>query len=216
MPDPEKSRPEPIPRGARQVIPPVGSPDAAPAAISMPSDEAVLAGMGSGDASAASEFVRRFERRVYGLTLSILRDRGGAEEAAQETFVRAWKHASGFDPRRGSVAAWLLTIARNTSINMLLSRRAAPVDPDVLLGLSEDRLDGGGRGEMAFEDAQPLREAVRRLPADQRRALVLAVFYGFTAREMSELDEVPLGTVKTRIRAALMKLRSELGVGDGS
>jgi RNA polymerase sigma-70 factor (ECF subfamily) len=182
----------------------------------MPSDEAVLAGMGSGDASAASEFVRRFERRVYGLTLSILRDRGGAEEAAQETFVRAWKHASGFDPRRGSVAAWLLTIARNTSINMLLSRRAAPVDPDVLLGLSEDRLDGGGRGEMAFEDAQPLREAVRRLPADQRRALVLAVFYGFTAREMSELDEVPLGTVKTRIRAALMKLRSELGVGDGS
>ena len=65
-------------------------------------------------------------------------------------------------------------------------------------------------------DAEPLREAVRRLPEPQRRALVLAVFYGFTAREMSDLDGVPLGTVKTRIRSALMKLRSELGVGDGS
>ena len=194
----------------------MGSPDAAPAAISMPSDEAVLAGMGSGDAASASEFVRRFERRVYGLTLSILRDRGAAEEAAQETFVRAWRHASGFDPLRGSVAAWLLTIARNASINMLPSRRAAPVDPEVLLGLSEDRLDGGGRRGVAFEDAEPLRDAVRRLPDEQRRAVVLAVFYGFTAREMSELDDVPLGTVKTRVRAALMKLRSELGVGDGS
>lgn len=57
---------------------------------------------------------------------------------------------------------------------------------------------------------------MRRLPEEQRRALVLAVFYGFTAREMSELDDVPLGTVKTRIRLALMKLRTELGVGDGS
>ena len=194
----------------------MGSPDAAQAAISIPSDEAVLAGLGSGDAAAASEFVRRFERRVFGLTLSILRDRGAAEEAAQETFVRAWRHASRFDPRRGSVAAWLLTIARNTSINMLPSRRAAPVDPDVLLGLSEDRLDRRGRQEIAFDDAEPLREAVRRLPEEQRRALVLAVFYGFTAREMSEVDEVPLGTVKTRIRAALMKLRSELGVADGA
>ncbi|HKE53717.1 MAG TPA: sigma-70 family RNA polymerase sigma factor [Actinomycetota bacterium] len=193
----------------------MGSPDAAPAAITMPSDEAVLAGMGSGDGAAASEFVRRFERRVYGLTLSILRDRGAAEEAAQETFVRAWRHASGFDPRRGSVAAWLLTIARNASINMLPSRRAAPVDPDVLLGLSEDRFERG-RERIPTEDAESLREAVRRLPEKQRRALVLAVFYGFTAREMSELDEVPLGTVKTRIRAALMKLRSEMGVGDGS
>lgn len=185
----------------------------------MLSDEALLAGMGSGDATAAAEFVRRFERRIFGLTLSILRDRGAAEEAAQETFVRAWRHASGFDARRGSVAAWLLTIARNTSINMLPSRRADPVDPEVLLGLSEGRLErdgvGTGVGDVVA-DAEPLREAVRRLPEPQRRALVLAVFYGFTAREMSDLDGVPLGTVKTRIRSALMKLRSELGVGDGS
>lgn len=178
------------------------------------SDEALLAGMGSGDSAAAVEFVRRFERRVFGLTLSVLRDRGAAEEAAQETFVRAWRHASTFDARRGKVAAWLLTIARNTSINMLPSRAVDPVDPDELVGLTRSRFERDGAATP--EEAEDLREAVRRLPEEQRRALVLAVFYGFTAREVSDLDRLPLGTVKTRIRAALTKLRSELGVGDGS
>jgi RNA polymerase sigma-70 factor (ECF subfamily) len=191
----------------------VGTPGAI--ALLTPSDEALLAGMGAGDPAAAAEFVRRFERRVFGLTLSILRDRGAAEEAAQETFVRAWRYASAFDARRGNVAAWLLTIARNTSINMLPSRDLVdPVDPDVLLGLAGP--DGRRTGHEAVDDASTLRDAVRRLPEPQRRAVVLAVFFGFTAREMSDLDGVPLGTVKTRIRAALGKLRSELGVGDGS
>jgi RNA polymerase sigma-70 factor (ECF subfamily) len=178
-----------------------------------PSDEALLAGMGAGDAEAAAEFVRRFERRVFGLTLSILRDRGAAEEAAQETFVRAWRHASTFDARRGSVAAWLLTIARNTSVSMLPSRREAPADPEVLLGLAGPPSSGDADDA---EDALRIREAVRRLPEAQRRALVLAVFYGFTAREVSDLDGVPLGTVKTRIRSGLMRLRAELGVSDGT
>jgi DNA-directed RNA polymerase specialized sigma24 family protein len=90
------------------------------------SDESLLAGLGSGDPDAAATFVRRFQRRVFGLTLSILRDRGAAEEAAQESFVRAWRHAAAYDPRRGTVAAWLLTIARNVSINMLPARRLDP------------------------------------------------------------------------------------------
>jgi RNA polymerase sigma factor (sigma-70 family) len=167
-----------------------------------------LAGLGSDDPNAAAAFVERFERRVYGLTLSILRDRDAAEDAAQETFVRAWRHAASFDPRRGSVAGWLLTIARNVSINMLPSRRVDPVDPDELLALGD--LDPRADRDAPLEDG-PLREAVRRLPTEQRRVLVLAVFYGFTAAEMSELDGVPLGTVKSRIRAAMSKLRSELG-----
>ncbi len=195
----------------RPVVPPVATPD--PIALLTPSDEALLAGMGSGDAAAAAEFVRRFERRVFGLTLSILRDRGAAEEAAQETFVRAWRHASSFDPRRGKVAAWLLTIARNAALNMLPSRGIEPVDPDDLVGLVQTRGERGGTD--ADEDGS-LREAVRRLPEEQRRPLVLAAFYGYTAQEMSDLDGVPLGTVKSRVRAGLLKLRTELGVGDGT
>ena len=173
------------------------------------SDESLLAGLGSGDPDAAAAFVRRFQRRVFGLTLSILRDRGAAEDAAQETFVRAWRHASAYDPRRGTVVAWLLTIARNASINMLPTRRFDPVDPDVLLALEPAAPESNRERSL---DAGPLREALRRLPQEQRRVLVLAVLYGYTAREMGELDGVPLGTVKTRIRAAMTKLRSELGV----
>ena len=177
------------------------------------SDESLLAGMGSGDPDAAVEFVRRFERRVFGLTLSILRDRGAAEEAAQETFVRVWKHASAYDPRRGNVAAWLLTIARNQSINMLPTRRADPVDPELLAALQDGHGIRVGDPQVA-RVSEPMRDVLRRLPAEQRRALVLAVFYGFTAREMAELDGTALGTVKTRVRTALIKLRAELGASD--
>jgi RNA polymerase sigma factor (sigma-70 family) len=177
------------------------------------SDESLLAGLGSGDPDASVAFVRRFQHRVFGLTLSILRDRVAAEEAAQESFVRAWRHASAYDPRRGTVAAWLLTIARNVSINMLPTRRFDPTDPEVLLAL-EGKRPHQDRTEDQVVDSELLREPLTRLPADQRRALLLAVFYGFTAREISELDGVPLGTVKTRIRSAMLKLRSQLGVSD--
>jgi RNA polymerase sigma factor (sigma-70 family) len=177
------------------------------------SDESLLAGLGSGDRDAAAAFVERFQRRVFGLTRSILRDRGAAEEAAQETFVRAWRHASAYDPRRGTVAAWLLTIARNVSINMLPARRFDPVDPQVLLAIEAGRPHSEG-DSLQEVGSEPLRQALWRLPEGQRRALVMAVFYGYTAKEMSELDGVPLGTAKTRIRSAMMKLRAELGVSD--
>jgi RNA polymerase sigma factor (sigma-70 family) len=178
------------------------------------SDESLLAGLGSGDPDAAAAFVRRFQHRVFGLTLSILRDRGAAEEAAQEAFVRAWRHASAFDPRRGTVPAWLLTIARNVSINMLPARRFDPMDPELLAAIQAQRPYVDGADAQQAVSSERLREALTRLPQEQRRALVLAVFYGFTAREMSELDGLPLGTVKTRIRAAMLKLRAELGVSD--
>ena len=111
------------------------------------------------------------------------------------------------------MAAWLLTIARNVAVNMLPAHRAYPVDPEALLGLQETRPSPDADGQLA-PVSEPMREALLRLPGEQRRALVLAVFYGYTAREVSELDKTPVGTVKTRIRAALMRLRSQLGVRD--
>src|SRR4029450_4873571 len=103
------------------------------------SDESLLAGLGSGDGDAAADFVRRFQRRGFGLTFSILRDRAAAGGAAQETSVGQWRHASVYAPRRGTVAGWLLTIARNVSINMLPTRRFDPVDPEDLLALEPKR-----------------------------------------------------------------------------
>src|SRR3954467_2828321 len=92
------------------------------------SDEALLAGLASGDPDDAAAFVRRFQRRVYGLAWTILHDDDLADDAAQEAFLRAWRHAAGYDPRRGRVAAWLLTCAQNVAIARGQMRRATPGD----------------------------------------------------------------------------------------
>ena len=94
------------------------------------SDEALLAGMAIGEQPAAVTFVRRYQRRVFGLAYSMTGDAGVSEDVAQEAMVRVWRHAPVFDPRRGSVASWVLTITRNLAIDALRLRRAVPTDPD--------------------------------------------------------------------------------------
>jgi RNA polymerase sigma factor (sigma-70 family) len=179
------------------------------------SDDTLLAGLGSDDPESATAFVRRFQGRVFGLVLTILGNTKDAEEAAQETFVRAWRHASAYDPRRGAVATWLLTIARNVSIDMLRVRRPDPIDPGGIASFEMTLLNRrSDEQKPSVEDADLLRTALRALPEEQRRAVVLATFYGRTAREIGEMDGVPIGTVKTRIRAAMSKLRTALEVGD--
>jgi RNA polymerase sigma-70 factor (ECF subfamily) len=173
------------------------------------SDEALLAGLAAGDPDDAAAFVRRFQRRVYGLAWTMLRDADLADEVAQETFVRAWRHAGGYDPRRGRVAAWLLTIARNLAIDRARTGRIAPADPEVI----ESRLDVSGQAAMPdLGERDRVYRALATLPEAQRRALVLAVYAGRTAREIAEMDDVPLGTVKTRIRTAMLTMRETLGV----
>src|SRR5271169_2537636 len=94
------------------------------------SDEGLLAGMAVGEQAAAVSFVRRYQRRVFGLAYSMTGDSGVAEDVAQEAMIRVWRHAPVFDPRRGSVASWVLTITRNLAIDALRLRRAVPTDPD--------------------------------------------------------------------------------------
>jgi RNA polymerase sigma-70 factor (ECF subfamily) len=180
--------------------------------VSLPvtlSDESLLAGLASGDPQSAAAFVRRFQSRVYGLAYTILGDRGAAEEAAQEAFVRAWRHGDAYDRRRGSVVTWLLTIARNVSIDMARMRRADPVDPATLLSLPLADEDAEAR-QMVAHDVSQLVDELRRLPEQQKRALVLAAFYGRTGQEIADLEDAPLGTIKTRIRTAMLKLRAAL------
>lgn len=174
-------------------------------------DEMLLAALGAGNTEAAAAFVRRFQNRVYGLAVTMLHDPDLAEEVAQETFVRAWRHAATYDARRGRVPSWLLAIARNLAIDRARMRAPTPVDPEVIAG----QLDTAHEDASAdLPERDRLRRAIAALPDEQRRALVLAMYAGRTAREISELDGVPLGTVKTRIRAAMLKLRETLGVHD--
>jgi len=171
-------------------------------------DDALLAGFARSDPETSTAFLARFQGRVYGLALSILRDARTAEDIAQEVFVRAWRHAAVFDARRGGVATWLLTITRNAAIDSLRVRRPITVDVDDLLvvppGVSpRDPADAA----ILATDSERLREALARLPESQRRAIVLAGMWGLSASEVADIEQIPLGTAKTRIRIALRRLR---------
>ena len=175
------------------------------------SDEALIAGLAMRDADAALAFVRRFQRRVYGCALAIVGDAGRAEDVAQEAFVRAWRHAAIFDARRASVSTWLLTITRNLAIDAVRVERVRPADPvDVVdltvADLAPEPADLATRGS----DVERVARALRELPEEQRRAVVLASIHGRTAREIGEIEGVPIGTAKTRLRTGLLRLRGAL------
>jgi RNA polymerase sigma factor (sigma-70 family) len=175
------------------------------------SDESLLAGMALGDADAATAFVRRYQARVYGLALSIVASSAVAEEVAQEAFLRIWRNAAAYDARRGQVATWVLTITRNLAIDALRLRGERPVDPHVLMGtlLSREERDPGRAPRV---DSEQLRSALRALPPEQGRLVVLSAFFGLTAKEAADMEGIPLGTAKTRIRRGIAKLRQALGV----
>lgn len=177
-------------------------------------DESLIAGMASGDTDTAAVFVRRYQARVYGLAYSIVGSAAIAEEVAQEAFLRVWRHAAAYDPRRSRVSTWLLTITRNLAIDAIRLRHELPIDPHLLTSSLTAR-DPGPPPETGFEDIDLVRNALRELPIEQSTSIVLSVFYGFTAREIAEREDIPLGTAKTRIRRGLARLREALGVNDG-
>jgi RNA polymerase sigma factor (sigma-70 family) len=174
------------------------------------SDEVLLARFSFGDDEAGRLFIRRFQSQVYGLALAILRDRALAEDIAQEAFVRAWKHGPTFDRSKGTVAAWLLRITRNLAIDALRQRRADVTDPDVLAALVPPSDASVEDTAVTGATAATVRQALRSLPEEQARALMLAAFYGRTAEEIARADGIPLGTAKTRIRLGLKQVRGLL------
>ena len=180
------------------------------------SDEALLAGMALGEQAAAVTFVRRYQRRVFGLAYSMTSDPGVAEDVAQEAMTRVWRHAPVFDPRRGSVTAWVLTITRNLAIDALRLRRAVPTDPNdfVLAALRSAERDPDDTAHRT-DARHTVRAALKVLSDEQRRAVVLAAVYGRTALEISESEGIPLGTAKTRIRTALIRLRAAVEHAEG-
>ncbi|MBV8960145.1 MAG: sigma-70 family RNA polymerase sigma factor [Actinobacteria bacterium] len=174
-------------------------------------DDALLAGLAAGDRECTTAFVRRFQSRVFGMALSVVGDPALAEDVAQEAFVRAWRHAANYDARRAAVPTWLLAITRNLAIDTVRVRRAEPMEPDAIVALQLETTDAAPPDAAASnEDADRLRRALAELPVDQRRAVVLASIRGLTAQEISDAEAIPLGTAKTRIRAAMIKLRSSL------
>ncbi|KUJ70481.1 RNA polymerase subunit sigma-70 [Streptomyces albus subsp. albus] len=174
-------------------------------------DETLLAGLATGDPEIAVAFVRRFQRLVYGVAVAVVGDAQLAEDVAQQTFERAWRHAQIYDPRRGSVRTWLRTIAHNLAIDAVRARKPTPVAPEDLDALLEIVSDTPEQRALADETAERMRQALAELPREQARALAMAGIYGMTAQRIADFEGIPLGTAKTRIRAAMGKLRTALG-----
>lgn len=173
-------------------------------------DEALLSGLATGDPELAVTFVRRFQHTVFGVAIAVTGDPQLAEDIAQQTFERAWRHAQIYDSRRGSVTTWLTTIAHNLAIDAVRARRTDPVAPedlDALLGVVTETPE---QWVLDDEASSRLRAAVARLPREQARALVMAGIYGMTAQQIADWEDIPLGTAKTRIRSAMGKLRTTL------
>lgn len=180
------------------------------ASIEPTPDEMLLTGLDARDPQAALAFVRRFQPMVFSVALAVVGDSGLAEDVAQQAFERAWRHAGLYDPRRGSVRTWLTRIVHNLAVDTMRVRRPTPLDPQDLLPLIAAITDTPEHRALAGEISTRLRTALATLPPEQARAVVMAAVHGLTAREIAEVESIPVGTAKSRIRAAMTKLHAAL------
>jgi RNA polymerase sigma-70 factor (ECF subfamily) len=171
-------------------------------------DDALLGAVGLGEPDAIAVFIRRFQRKVYGLAVTVTGDAALADDIAQMTFERAWRHAATFDARRGSVATWLLSITRNLSIDAMRVRRAVPLDPVSMADLMPpSRAIDPSQAAVDSDRLDRLGVELAALPLEQRRAVLMATVAGRTTKEIAEIEQIALGTAKTRLRTGLRRLR---------
>jgi RNA polymerase sigma-70 factor (ECF subfamily) len=166
------------------------------------SEEALLQRLAEGDRAALQDFYDRYAGLVNGLARRILRDAADAEDVVQDVFVQVWRDAARFDRERGSAQVWVCMIARSRALDRLRRRKAR-------------REDGERPVEPVAASWEPvlsvaMRKALDGLPEEQRRPLELAYYEGLTQTEIAARLQAPLGTIKTRMRTALLKLRESL------
>jgi RNA polymerase sigma-70 factor (ECF subfamily) len=178
-------------------------------------DEALLARVAAGDSRALETLYDRYSRVVYSSALRILGMAELAEEVVQETFWRVWRRSGTFQPGRGQASSWILGIAHNLAIDELRRQRARPspvYDEEgrpVLRDMEDSRMDVAGAA-LDSEQRRLISAALDQIPAEQREAIELAYFGGLSQSEIASRLQNPLGTVKTRIRLGLQKLRDIL------
>jgi RNA polymerase sigma-70 factor, ECF subfamily len=172
-----------------------------------PVDETtMLTRIGQRDEKAMEVIFRRYSGPVYSVALRVLRDSGQAEDILQEVFLQLWRKPAAFVQNRGSLGAWLVVIARNRAIDVLRRRKPSDSVDDVVLASPVNVADEAERNTVM----QRVRGVIAKLPEEQRRTLELAYFEGLSHTEIASRTGDPLGTVKTRIRQALITLRKAL------
>jgi RNA polymerase sigma-70 factor (ECF subfamily) len=180
------------------------------------SDAELILLVTQGDQYALEALYERYARAVYSFSLRIVGDAQVAEEILQEVFVRAWQQGGSFQSARGSLITWLLSITHNLSIDEVRRRERRPQkaeseEPEsILAGLPDE---GPNVEEEVWLSSLrvSIQDALQQLPAAQREAIELAYFQGLTQREIADTLGEPLGTIKTRMRLGMLKLREQLG-----
>jgi RNA polymerase sigma-70 factor, ECF subfamily len=170
---------------------------------SVEDDQSLLALVRKGDEQAMASLFDRYSKVVYSVALRVLRDPAAAEDVLQEIFMQVWRNPDSFTSTRGSLGGWLAVVARNRSIDTLRRKRPTDSVDDVVLASSTNIASEVERSSLM----ERARGVIVTLPAEQRKTLEMAFFDGLTHSEIAELTGDPLGTVKTRIRSALLTLR---------
>lgn len=173
----------------------------------------LLVRIADGDEAAFGSLYDMLSSRVFGLILRVLVDRSQSEEVLQEVFLEVWQSAGAFAPNRGQGRSWVLTIAHRRAVDRVRSAQAAG-ERDIRAGMRELNTPAAGveeQVELRIESRRVAR-ALQALPDLQREALTLAYFGGYSQSEIAALSGTPLGTIKTRMRDGLSRLRTEMGV----
>jgi len=171
------------------------------------SDGELIQRAAGGDRSAFEQLYRRYARPVFGLALRRLGDRGRAEDAVQETFASVWRSAASYRPERGPGAPWLYAVARNAIVDRARGRSEPPTEVPDEPAREPSPAEQAEQGWVAWR----VHRALEELPDREREVITLAYWSGLSQSEVAEFLGIPLGTVKTRTRAALMHLADLLG-----
>ena len=166
-------------------------------------DAALLALVQRGDEYAMAALFDRYSKVVYSVALRVLRDPASAEDVLQEIFMQIWRNPEGFVATRGSLGGWLAVVSRNRSIDTLRRKKPTESVDDMSLASNYNLADEAEQHSLM----EKARGAIHLLPLEQRKTLEMAFFDGLTHSEIAEMTGDPLGTVKTRIRSALISLR---------
>jgi RNA polymerase sigma-70 factor (ECF subfamily) len=178
--------------------------------LAAPTDAELLDGIARQDESSLAALYDRYHLLAFSLALRVVNDRGRAEDVVQDAFLSVWRKAASYAEGRGSVKTWLTSIVRNRAIDVVRARRESDADDDAILLALSDPSPSVVEQVTASLDRDVIRSAIAELPVEQRQAIVMAYFEGLSHSEIADAAGLPLGTVKSRIRLGMHRLRAAI------